>query len=311
MAALLCKETFLDYQPIHVTAVPSWSGDKNYILKLHNNETIFMRSFLGKSAQVRCAHFQSVLHALQDLAEAPKLLRSDDTHVAVTVVPGQRLVYGDLHDVRKLQSVMHAMGRFYDALVRIKHHLPQSKLWVFKRHQFSRHVRDQEVSADLKPLLDFWESQFLPKLCEMDVGVVHGDLHINNILMDGDCARILDFDECQQGSIVEDLMKLSVCHGLKSDGDQMLLQRWFPGDREAARLFEACKVLERFSWAVGCIIPKLSMEEVRSAVFAQNPPPIDLSWVPRVCAHNLALPDSGLEFLSASVRDLRILCESE
>jgi len=302
---------YLGFSPVRVEDIETWSGDKNQVLHFKSGDPVFMRTFLGENARAHCTHYRNVLRALGDLEEAPKFLAGDSTRLVMTFVQGRRLVYGDLHDARKLESVMDSMERFYKALMCIKDDLPPTDLWPVKCRRFENCVRDPIIRNALKPLMDYWERKFVPQLYALDFSVVHGDPHINNTLLDGDCARILDYDECHQGSVMEDLVKLSVCHGLKPDGDQMLLQRWFPGDKEAARLFEACKVLERFSWAMGRVIPKLSIDEVRSAVFAQNPPPIDLGWVPRACTHHQTAPDGGLEFLSASVGDFRVLCESE
>jgi len=303
--------SYLGFSPARVDDLQTWSGDKNQVLHFECGDPVFMRTFLGKNAQNRCTHCRCVLHALEGLEEAPHLLCGDDTRLAMTFVSGRELVYGDLHDTRKLESVMDSMERFYKALMCVKNHLPLSDMWAFKCSQFDHCVRDQMIRDDLKPLLDYWGEEFLPQLYAQDLAVVHRDLHGKNILLHGDQARILDYDECRQGYVMEDLMRLSVCHGLKPDGDQMLLQRWFPGDKGASRLFEACKALEYFSWAIGGVMPVLSTEDARDAVFAQNTPPIDLSWVPRACTHNQTLPDQSLEFLSASVRDFRMLCESE
>lgn len=67
-------------------------------------------------------------------------------------------------------------------------------------------------------------------------GLIHSDLNINNILVDGDCIKILDFDDCGYGWFLYDLATAVLEY---DDTLQEMIEAWVKGYERIRKLSEA------------------------------------------------------------------------
>lgn len=126
----------------------------------------------------------------------------------------------------------------------------------------------------------FWENPFLKpeeqavlrqvrdKLCKdlasrsFDMGLIHADLVSENILLDGDRLRIIDFDDSGWGYRLQDIATALVKHEAESDFT-VLKQALFEGYRSRRALnttdVETFLLLRHLSY-VGWIVPRMSGE---------------------------------------------------
>jgi len=173
-----------------------------------------------------------------------------------------------------------------------------------------------EPNGALVKLIDKWGKKYLHMREKMRMVVVHGDLHVGNILWYDKKAWLIDYDFSGRGYIVEDIARLSIYSALTKKDEQALLSHWFGGtcggnDEELQELFEACKVFARFLWALP-VAYNIPRNVVRRAVYAENPEPMDAVWASDLTSSpNEPSVEDAYKFLAASIDQMNQLFESQ
>jgi len=305
-------DPFLTYHPLRVIPVESRSQDENFILEFDDRDPVFFRTFRGKQAQKRCQRFYNILLALESTGIAPRVLERDDTNLAVTFVPGIAIQRRHLQNDAILDRVMDAMQAFYNALRDIQDDLPPMTLLDTARTRLKK-LPDSDIKDYLLDLLMRWERKFLPALRETGIGVVHGDLHVNNMLWYEKRVWLLDYGLCGRGYVFEDIARLSLYGALSKKQEKALLARWFEEiyDDDLHALLDACKVLARFVWVL-TEIPRLSTSDLRQLVFTIDPPKLSAAWVAQSACDVQRLHLSNVrKFFASSTRSMKKLFDKK
>jgi len=272
--------TFMGYEILKKTYVPSWSADQNYVLMLQGGETVFLKSFFTSMPTLRRVRMQKILKALNGEGIGPVTLKYDDRNLVMTHLDGRAMQLSDFREEGIMDALISSLQKVYRALATLED-LPQSEEGyilpgIYDFRALIRNNMNEQLAFLLNDLLDQWDDKFAGRIKAMGIKNIHGDLHTKNLLYDKKtgAVHILDFNDVRQGYILEDLSRLSMFGGFTAAEDERLVSALFPEEQrqEVLQLLDACKVWIRLMWACrDCVSLGVSPEMIAQAVFAETP----------------------------------------
>lgn len=150
---------------------------------------------------------QPILSRDKKLVTGCRTPQENWTAVLFTVAPGNKVPYPDYLGNTKLYELfgaltgnMHHLSMSYHPKGKPRHlwrenfylnhvstYIPQSKTGIHEAHKILMHALESLV------------------LSAGEQGLIHGDLNVGNMHLDGDTLTLFDFDECQMSAYVEDI----------------------------------------------------------------------------------------------------------
>jgi len=244
-----CEVQLFDYDIADVKSFQTGSQDNNYALTLRGGGSVFCRVFLGASGRKNCLLWKKIIRGLNGRGLPPKILRHNDTCLALEFLNGRHLETEELNNPHFLQSFIDQLDMFYAALEEVRDDLPEFYIWKRRRHAFSFCTWSDEAMHLVQSVMQKWCDIFVPKLNVFGRHVVHGDLQPENILVDGSSIALIDLDDCGVGSILEEIARLVLTCQASPQIEEKLLERFLKkGSIDDARyVLHACKIFQTFA----------------------------------------------------------------
>ncbi len=302
-----CAQKFFNYEPFYVKPVPTRSVDDTYILYLVNQDPVVVRRCVVGSS--RCKYFRHILRKLESTGVTSYIEEASEDMLAVSYLRGDHLPITEWKREENMQMLIDALHRFYKTLVNEKY--PARDLITVCKRCVEKRITDPQQKNMLTSLVNAWDKKYTRLLEDTTKGVVHGDLHTANIIVDQARKRVklVDFGMCGRGYVLEDFARFSVYNALSEEEERWWLAQWvlLGYAVDEFDLLQHVKALFLLVYAL-TEARVLTEEEKRSAFFCMSSLDVDAEWIAKRRVQEQMISADVSKLLTYAIRMMRKSC---
>lgn len=304
------KLDFLGYEPFYVKNIETRSKDATAFLYLFNQTYPTVMRWCSK--KLRCDFFVMILESLATTGIAPYVEKFDNKTLAVSYIEGEHLDYREWKDRQNLTKLQESLHRFYRTLeARMEKFQKRKRSLLVTCTRYAKALKDEQQRKLVLSLLEAWRFRYEVDLTQTEQGIVHGDLHTQNIIVSFNRNRVylVDFGMCGVGYIIEDLARFSALNGLDEETEQWWLSQWVGLGYKVDdyKLFQMIKILFVLQYAL-LEAQSLTGSQKRSAFFKVCVPDLDDEWVARYRVKKSLSVSEKQDLLTYALREMQKIC---